>query len=79
MWSSSHQMEAAGNTVADLGSLWPGYRVCGITVGQVRALGQQVVRDPIKEFPGHAAVRDLTGRRSAGTRAKLAKAVKWYE
>lgn len=75
----SDEMEAAGKTVADLAKLWPGYRVCGITVGQVRALGQQVVRDPIEEFPGHAAVRDLTGRRSGGTRAKLAKAVKWCE
>jgi hypothetical protein len=75
----SDEMEAAGKTVADLGKLWPGYRVCWITVGQVCALGQEVVRDPIEQFPGHAAVRDRSGRRSAGTRARLAKAVKWCE
>src|SRR5262249_7478461 len=75
----SDEMEAAGKTVADLRKLWPGYLVCSITVGEVRALGQAIERQPIDEFPGHAAVRDLSGRRSAGTRVKLAKAVRWSE
>ena len=75
----SDEMEAGGKTVSDLKQLMPGYSVCGATVAEFRTLGQVIVRDPIDVFPGHAAVRDVTGKRSGGARSKLAKTVRWYD
>jgi hypothetical protein len=75
----SDEMDAEGKTVADLRKLMPGYSVCGASVAEFRALRQTITRDPTDLFPGHAAVRDVTGKRSGGTRSKLAKVVRWYE
>jgi len=70
----SDDMERAGKTLEDLLKAWPGYRVCSFTVDELRdCYGQEVVRMPIDEFPGHAEVIDTSGKRSSGTRSKMAR------
>jgi hypothetical protein len=68
---------ADGKKPEDLLQLWPGYRICYLTVGQLRELGQVIVRASIEEFPGHANVTDAQGKRSNGLRTKLAKRAEW--
>lgn len=46
------------------------FGVASFTVGEVRGYGWGVVRAPVEGLPGHAHV---TGRKSQGKRAKLAK------
>jgi hypothetical protein len=72
------EMERAGVTVDDLLARWEGYSVCWFTAGELRKLGQIVSRDADGVFPGHGAVRDRTGRRSARTRSDLARLARWH-
>jgi hypothetical protein len=73
------EIHEAGRSPVELLDLWPGYRLCHITVGRLREeFGQVIDRVPDDSFPGHALVRDPAGKRSAGTRSRLASAVTWY-
>jgi hypothetical protein len=76
------EMDKAGKTWREIeAAIFPtevGQRVpCVLTLGQLREHGQDVVRESIDEFPGHAEVLDSRGKRSTGTRSKLAKAARW--
>ncbi|QDO08275.1 hypothetical protein [Streptomyces sp. S1D4-23] len=71
---------AAGKTVAELFELpiFAAYTdACKWTVSLLRELGQDVERDPVDYFPGHALVIDLKGNRTTGAKRKLAKAAEW--
>ena len=57
----------------------PGYKICYHMVHEYRDLNQTVSREPIDDFPGHANVRDRRGKRSAGTKSKLALSAKWVD
>jgi hypothetical protein len=73
------EMSASGKTVDDLLKTFDIYPYCcWWTAGALVQLRQVIVRQPIEAFPGHGGVRDISGRRSAGTRRKLAMAAKWY-
>jgi hypothetical protein len=64
---------SAGLKVSDLQQRWEGYRIVHLIVKQLRDdFGQEVVRDPQPDFPGHALVRDPSGKRSAGKRSRMA-------
>lgn len=74
------EITAAGFSPNDLTLTVPEYHdylVCWWTAGVVRALGQVIERDPNLHFPGHALIADEKGKRSAGTRKKLATAAQW--
>lgn len=65
----------AGLSVEELQKGWDGYWVFALTVGELReAFGQEVVRDPQPKFPGHGAVRDISGKRSPKKRSRMAEA-----
>jgi hypothetical protein len=71
---------AAGRSPLDLLKVWTGYRLCYLTVGQLRhEFGQVIDRDPTDDFPGHALVRSETGRRTQRQRSRMAMAAQWYE
>jgi len=68
-----------GESVENLLALWPNYRICYLTVGELRSeFKQEIERKNIDEFPGHALVRDLSGKRSQGTRSRMAQKARWY-
>jgi len=59
----------------DLQEIWPGYWIFCLTGKQLQEeFGQQVSRDPQDDFPGHALVRDPSGKRSPSKRSKMAAA-----
>jgi hypothetical protein len=65
----------SGLSVEELQKNWDGYWVFSVTVGELReTFGQVVTRDPQPGFPGHGAVRDSSGKRSAGKRSRMAAA-----
>ncbi len=67
------EINSAGRSLAELQKLWEGYWVFSLTVNQLRAeFDQEVVRDPQPDFPGHALVRDRSGKRSQGKRSRMA-------
>jgi hypothetical protein len=68
---------AAGKKPEDLLSSWPGYKICYLTVGQLREYGQLIARAPADNFPGHANVTDSSGKRNGGRKTKLAKGAQW--
>jgi len=75
------EIRAAGKSPEDLLGLaeFPRYRLCWIRVGALRSLDQLIERDPQPIFPGHALVSNVNkGRRSTGTRRKIAFAVRWW-
>ncbi|WP_331445665.1 hypothetical protein [Streptomyces xanthochromogenes] len=51
---------------------------CSWTAGTLRDLGQEIERDPVDYFPGHALVLDLKGNRTTGNKRKLATSANWY-
>lgn len=57
----------------------PGYKICRLTVGELRELGEVVTRSKSDFFPGHANCKNANGDRSGSVRKKLAKRVKWLE
>jgi hypothetical protein len=64
---------AAGRSIDELQKLWEGYWIFSLTINQLRDdFGQEVIRDPQANFPGHALVRDPSGKRSAGKRSRMA-------
>jgi hypothetical protein len=68
-------IQAAGKSPSDLQKMkaWQGYWIFSLTVQQLRdEFGQEVQRDPQPDFPGHALIRDPSGRRSQGKRSKMA-------
>ncbi len=68
------EIELAGYVVGDLLKHWEGYWIFSIPVLQLRqSFGQEISRDPRPDFPGHALVRDLTGRRGPGKRSRIAE------
>jgi hypothetical protein len=54
-----------------------GSRLSWLLMSDYRNEGQTITRKPIPEFPGHAEVKDLKGRRSAGTRSRMAHRSTW--
>jgi hypothetical protein len=72
---------AEGYKPADLLNLdqFPGYMACWWEARTLRALLQEIERDPIDFFPGHGLVGDTRGTRSLGTRRQLAKAAHWLD
>src|SRR5258708_40112160 len=68
------EIEHAGYVPRDLLKRWAGYWIYSLTVGQLRdEFGQDVSRDPMPDFPGHALVRDATGKRTQGKRTRMAE------
>lgn len=73
------EMKAAGKTVDDLLAWWPKgpVKVAPFTAGELRALGEEVSRHPIEDFPGHGGVRRSDRkRRSGGQKKNLARRAK---
>ena len=71
---------AAGKQPEDLLALdmfEPGSVLAYHELGYYRNNGQDVRRRPIDEFPGHANVRDTTGKRSGGIMTRMAKSARW--
>jgi hypothetical protein len=67
------EIKAEGRLVTDLLERWPGYWIYSLTVDDLRGeFGQVVSREPVSDFPGHALVRDPSGKRTAGRRTKMA-------
>jgi hypothetical protein len=67
------EISSTGHSLAKLQKLWEGYWVFSLTVNQLREdFDQEVVRDPQADFPGHALVRDRSGKRSQGKRSRMA-------
>jgi hypothetical protein len=67
------EINSAGRSLAELFKLWEGYWVFSLTVNQLRAeFDQEVVRDHQPDFPGHALVRDRSGKRSQGKKSRMA-------
>lgn len=54
-----------------------GSRLSWVTLSFYRQQKQIVTRRPVDWFPGHANVRDESGRRSGGKKTKLAGESKW--
>ena len=55
----------------------PGSSLAYLELDYFRLNDQVVTRRPIDAFPGHANVRDRSGRRSGGKMTRMAKASKW--
>ena len=71
---------ASGKTVQELSLKFPNHRLTWMTVAEYEELGQTLEPAPVDDFfPGHAAVRDGSGRRSAGTKTKMAKRSRWLD
>lgn len=69
------ELLAAGRSLEDLQKRWDGYWIFSLTVGQFRDdFGQDVLRDPQADFPGHGLVRDPAGKRSQGKKSRMAAA-----
>lgn len=67
------EINSAGHSLSDLQKRWEGYWVFSLTVNQlIEEFGQEVVRDPQPDFPGHALVRDPSGKRTQGKRSRMA-------
>jgi hypothetical protein len=67
------ELLAAGRSLEDLRKRWEGYWIFSLTVGQLKnEFGQEVLRDPQPDFPGHGLVRDPTGKRSQSKRSRMA-------
>ncbi|MHA6762188.1 hypothetical protein [Streptacidiphilus sp. PAMC 29251] len=77
----SEDIFAAGRLIKELSELpkFAGHFPCIWLAGELRGLGQEIERDPIDEFPGHALVRDSKGSRGSKARRRLAKASRWIE
>lgn len=64
-----------GHSLAELQKRWEGYWIFSLTVNQLREeFAQEVVRDPQSDFPGHALVRDPSGKRTQSKRSRMASA-----
>jgi hypothetical protein len=50
-----------------------------MTAAEYREFGQVITVAPDDAFPGHANVNDARGKRSAGTRTRMAKRVRWLD
>jgi hypothetical protein len=71
---------ARGETVAGLRAKFPGRRVSWMRVREYTELNQVIGNEPQDDFfPGHAGVRDLGGKRSAGTKTKMAVQSRWLD
>ncbi len=69
------EINSTGHCLAELQKRWEGYWIFSLTVSQLRGgFDQEVVRDPQRDFPGHALVRDRSGKRSQGKRSRMASA-----
>jgi len=66
---------AAGRSIEELQKHWGnGYWVFSLTAEQLRDnFDQEVILDSKSDFPGHGLVRDNKGKRSQGTRSRMAK------
>ena len=71
---------SAGKKPEDLLQLWgSSYQLCYHTAKQYRELGQIITRAPNETFPGHANVSDVTGKRTAARKSKLARSAAWFD
>jgi hypothetical protein len=69
------EIVSSGLSVEELQKRWNDYWVFSLTVDQLRVdFGQEVVRDYQSDFPGHALVRDRSGKRTQGKRSRMAAA-----
>lgn len=67
------EIQQGGYLPTDLQKHWAGYWIFSLSVDQLREeFGQVVSRDPQPEFPGHALVKDPSGKRTQGTRSRMA-------
>ena len=60
--------------VEDLVADKPGFGVVAISVGDVRSLGLQVIRDPTDDEPAHVLV---PGKKSGAIKTRLKEAAQW--
>lgn len=51
-----------------------GYGLVALTVADLRAAGQQLIRDPIPDNPHHGVVQ---GEKTLARRRQMAKAARW--
>lgn len=71
------KMADDGVTVEQLAAKLPGYRVCEISVADLRRHGEIVTRNEDPFFPGHANCKNDNGKRTNGTRNKIAGCARW--
>lgn len=70
----------ADRTVEQLMAVFPGSWLCYLTIDElVNEFKQVVTVDPVDLFPGHALVQDQNGKRSQGTRSRMAQRARWHE
>ncbi|MFJ6515923.1 hypothetical protein ACIQMO_07485 [Streptomyces sp. NPDC091406] len=77
----AEDVSSAGRTIEELFDLpmFAAYSAaCSWNAGSLRGLGQEIERDPVDYFPGHALVRDPKGKRSLGIKRRLATSADWY-
>jgi hypothetical protein len=73
-------MEREKRTVEELRALFSGHFVCYHTVDALqKEFKQIIVLERSDRFPGHALVRDQTGKRSQATKSRMAKLARWHE
>jgi len=71
---------AANETLESLLRRFPGSRMSWLYASEYQKENQVVEAAPQDDFfPGHAVVRDRGGKRSAGTRTRLARASQWLD
>jgi hypothetical protein len=71
---------AANETLENLLGKFPGSRMSWLYASEYQDENQVVEAAPDDDFfPGHAAVRDRNGKRSARTRTRLAQASRWLD
>jgi hypothetical protein len=73
-------VERESRTVDELRELFSDDYVCFLTVEELENEFKQVVTlDNVPLFPGHALVRDQNGKRTQGTKSRMAARARWHE
>lgn len=72
-------LEAEGISVAELQRRYPGFRFWKIKVADLRALNQEIHRQPVEGNPAHVEIFDRNGERRRPTRKKIAKLGEWLD
>lgn len=71
---------AAGKNPGELLEKFPGCYMSWMYASDYEEEGQVITLDPQDSFfPGHAAVSDLRGKRSARTKTRLAQRSRWWD
>jgi hypothetical protein len=72
-------IEAEGRRIEELAESMPGYRICELTVGELRELGEVVTRQANDFFPGHANCKSDKGNRPGSIRKKISRKARWVD